>query len=87
MQILLLEVENEKLHGLLAQCHVRMDDIEKYGRCAQDQLALAQGSLESVQSDLRIKLREIETLKARSLPEQTHRQDANSCEDGIELSA
>ena len=63
VQTLLLEDENDDLHEQLAQNDERIDLVEKRGHHIQMDLESCQGHLESAQCDLRIKVREIETLK------------------------
>ena len=63
LQILLHEDENDHLHEQLAQDDNCIDELE--GLCSQLQTALdaARDSLERAQSEVRLKSREIETLK------------------------
>lgn len=63
LQILLLEDENDQLHEQLAQGDGRIDGLNKLCSELQGSLDATQGSLETAQSDLRLRLREIETLK------------------------
>ena len=63
VQILLLEDDNNSLHEQLATDDDRQDELQKVAEELQSQLDSAHDSLESTQSDLRLKLREIETLK------------------------
>ena len=63
MQILLLEDEKCHLHEQLAQDDDRIDDLEKSNCQLQDSLNAVRGSLDTACSDLRLKLREVDTLK------------------------
>ena len=63
LQRLLLEDENDDLHTQLAQGDERIDELEGYVQDLQEDVEVAVGELEVAQGDLRIKSREIETLK------------------------
>ena len=63
VRILLLEDENDDLHEQLALGDNRIDILERSVQDVQDQLEIAGESLQRVQSDLRMKTREVETLK------------------------
>lgn len=63
LQTLLLEDENDQLHEQLAQSDGRSDGLNTLCSELQGSLDATQGSLEMAQSDLRLRLREIETLK------------------------
>ena len=65
VQLLLLEDDNDDLHAQLAQDDDRIDDLERRSRELQEALEACESKLESAQGDLRIKSREIETLKVR----------------------
>ena len=62
-QILLLEDDNENLHEQLTQDEERIDELTEVGEDLKSQLIRARNSLDNSQSDLRLKSREIETLK------------------------
>ncbi|KAK4695085.1 hypothetical protein P7C71_g2595, partial [Lecanoromycetidae sp. Uapishka_2] len=66
VQTLLLEDENDDLHAQLAQDGERIDEVEGYNQELREDLEACQGSLEGVRCELRLKVREIETLKVRS---------------------
>ena len=70
MQILILEDENDSLHEQLAQGDVRADELERISQECQEELDTARSSLETVQSELRLKAREIETLRVRKNSDQ-----------------
>ena len=63
VRLLLLEDENDDLHAQLAQDDDRIDDLESRSQELQEALETCESKLESAQGDLRIKSREIETLK------------------------
>lgn len=63
LRIFLLEDENDDLHEQLAFSDDRIDVLEKCVQDVQDQLEIAGQSILRVQSDLRVKTREAETLK------------------------
>lgn len=63
VRIFLLEDENDDLHEQLALGDERIDVLEKSVQDVQDQHEIAGESLQRVQSDLRVKTREVETLK------------------------
>lgn len=63
LQILLLEDENDQLHEQLAQGDDRIDGLNTLCSELQGSLHATQGSFDTAQSDLRLRLREIETLK------------------------
>lgn len=63
VRIVLLEDDNDDLHEQLALGDDRIDVLEKCVQDLQDQLEIAGESLLRVQSDLRVKTREVETLK------------------------
>ena len=65
VQLLLLEDDNDDLHAQLAQDDDRIDDLERRCQELQEALEACESKLESAQGDLRIKSREIETLKVR----------------------
>lgn len=66
LQTLLLEDDNDDLHAQLAQEDERIDEVEKNNQELQEDLGVCQSSLEGAQGDLRMKTREIETLKVHS---------------------
>ena len=63
LQTLLLEDENDELHTQLAQADRSIDELENYITGLQEDVDATMGKLDSVQGDLRIRNREIETLK------------------------
>lgn len=63
LQILLLEDENDQLLEQLAQGDDRIDGLNTLCSELQGRLHATQGSFDTAQSDLRLRLREIETLK------------------------
>lgn len=63
VHILLLEEDKDDLHTQLFQNDDRIDHLEGFNEQLQVDLELCGGKLESAQGDLRIKSREIETLK------------------------
>ena len=65
VQLLLLEDDNDDLHAQLAQDDDRIDNLERRSQELQEALKACESKLESAQGDLRIKSREIETLKVR----------------------
>lgn len=66
MRFLLLEDENDDLHAQLAQDDDRIDGVERHNHALEEDLEVCQDNLESAQCDLRMKTREIETLKVQS---------------------
>ncbi|KAL8794713.1 MAG: hypothetical protein Q9195_002788 [Heterodermia aff. obscurata] len=62
-QILLLEDDNDNLHEQLIKDEERIDELTGVGEDLNSQLIRARNSLDSSHSDLRLKSREIETLK------------------------
>ena len=62
-QILLLEDDNYNLHEQRAQDEERIDELTEIGEDLKAQLVRARNSLDNSHSDLRLKSREIETLK------------------------
>lgn len=65
VQILLLEDDNDNLHAQLAQDDDHIDDLERRNQELQEAFEACESKLESAQGDLRIRSREIETLKVR----------------------
>lgn len=63
VQLLLLEDENEDLHAQLKHNVELMVELEQSEQELQEDLETWAGNLESAQGDLRIRNREIETLK------------------------
>ena len=63
VQIAILENDNDDLHAQIADDGHRLDAFASHGEIVQSQLDLVEASLESAQGELRIKCREIETLK------------------------
>ena len=62
---LMLEQANHDLHTQLAQEEGRIDDLERINQRLQKDLEIHQTEIESVHADLRVKSREIETLKVK----------------------
>ena len=62
-QILLLEDDNNDLHEQLTQFEERIGESAKVGEDLRSQLVRARNSLDKSHTDLRLKSREIETLK------------------------
>lgn len=62
-QILLLEDDNDNLHEQLTQDEARIDELTEVGEDQKSQLVKTRNSLDNSHSDLRLKAREIETLK------------------------
>ena len=60
--ILLLEDENLDLHAQLAQNHDRIDDLGRYSDQILAELDVVERRFDFVQSDLRLKSRQVETL-------------------------
>ena len=72
LHILLLKDDNDHLHEQLAQGDGRIDGLNTCCSELQGSLDATQGSLDTAQSDLRLRLREIETLKVlRRITEST----------------
>lgn len=63
VRIFLLEDETDDLHDQLALGDDRIDVLEKSVQNVQDQLEIASGNLLRAQSDLRVRTREVETMK------------------------
>lgn len=63
VQILLLKDRNESLHNQLALENNRTGELTKIGQDLRAQLHASRNSFENLHSDLRLKSREIETLK------------------------
>lgn len=63
LRTLLLEDENDELHTQLAHDDERMYEVERHNEELKEDLEVCQGSLVGAQGDLRLKTREIETLK------------------------
>lgn len=63
LQILLSEDENDQLHEQLAQGDSRIDNLNTLCSELQGSLDATQGNLETAHSNLRLRLREIETIK------------------------
>ena len=63
MRILTLEDESEGLQSQLAQSDERSVSLQKRNQELQEDLEVGGASLKSAQGDLRMKTREIETLK------------------------
>lgn len=60
---MLLEEDNDDLHTQLSQEDDRIDDLEKFNEQLRVDLEVCGGRFESAQGDLRVKSREVETLK------------------------
>ena len=63
--IMLLEKDNDDLHTRLSQDEVRIDGLERCNEELQEGLEVCGGKIESARGDLRMKSREVETLKVR----------------------
>ena len=63
VQVYILEDENDQLQEQLALDQDRIDELEQLSDGRQGELNAAYDSLDVAQSDLRLKAREIETLK------------------------
>lgn len=61
--IMLLEKDNDDLHTRLSQDDDRIDGLERLNEELQEGLEVCGGKIESTRGDLRIKSREVETLK------------------------
>ena len=72
LHILLLEDDNDHLHEQLTQGDDRIDELDRLASELQDSRDAVRGSLETAQSDLRLKSREIETLKVIRWRPRTH---------------
>jgi chromosome segregation ATPase len=68
LQILLLENRNEDLHAQLSTDDECIEELMNYCKEVEARLELAGDSLQSTQSDLRVKSREVETLKVGKDP-------------------
>lgn len=68
LQILLLEDRNEDLHAQLSTDDECIEELMNYCKDVEARLELAVDSLQSTQSDLRVKSREVETLKVGKDP-------------------
>ena len=64
---MLLEDDNDDLHAQLVQDDDRIDNLQSNNEELQEALETCESKLESTQGDLRIKSREIETLKVRRM--------------------
>lgn len=67
VQIFQLEDDNNGLHEQLASGDARLDEFQNITEELQSQLDGARNNLESTNSDLRLKSREIETLKVNTI--------------------
>ena len=63
VRTLLLEEDKDDLHSQMSQYDDCIDELERFNERLQKDLDVYCGKLESAQGDLRIKSREIETLK------------------------
>lgn len=63
LRILLLENENNELYTQLAQADERIDELENYAADERQEWEAAIGQVELIQKDLRIRNREVDTLK------------------------
>ena len=68
LQILLLGDENENLLAQLVTDDERIEDLVIYCRELETRLEVVGNNLQSAENDMRIKLREIETLKVGWFP-------------------
>lgn len=64
VRLMVLEHENDSLQDLIMGAGDRLEDLENAEADAKDGLIEAEDSLQRAQYDLRLKAREIETLKA-----------------------
>lgn len=81
LQILLLDDENDNLHDQLVLNGDRVDELERRCNGLKDSLDGAQNSLETAQSEMRLKSREIETLKVTTIEQFVVAQIANEGSD------
>lgn len=63
VRTLLLDDDKDDLHIQLYHDEVRINGLEQFNEQLQDDLEVCAGDLESAQGQLRIKSREVETLK------------------------
>ena len=63
MRVVLLEDTSDGLHAQLAQDDDRIDETERYTQDLRAQLDLVEGNTERLGADLRMKSREVDTLK------------------------
>ena len=63
VRTLTLEEDKDDLHTRLAQDNDRIEGLERFNRRLQEDLEVCAGTLESAQGQLRIKSREVDTLK------------------------
>ena len=67
MRVSILEDENDNLHEQLVEEEDRIDELEQVNNGRQEELHTAHSSLETAQSELRLKAREIETLRVSAV--------------------
>ena len=65
LQMLLLRDENDDLSAQLATDDEHLEELVAYCKNIETQLEITGDGLQTAQSNMRIKMREIETLKAR----------------------
>lgn len=65
VRIMLLEHENDILQEQLDEADYRVEDLENAEADAKDNLVQAENDLQRAQHDLRLRCREVETLKVR----------------------
>lgn len=63
VRTLLLEEDNDELHTQVSRDYDRLDGLERFNKQVKEDLEVCGGKLENAQGDLRIKSREVETLK------------------------
>ena len=65
INVLLLEDDNNDLHGQLSRDDYRIDELEGSVHDMQNQLDTVEGEAEQLRAELRMKIREVENLKVR----------------------
>ena len=68
LQILLLEDQNNDLHAQSSTDDECIEELMNYSKEVETQLEVAGDNLKSAQNDMRVKSREIETLKVEPTP-------------------
>ena len=66
LRTLVLENDNDELHADIAQDYDRIDRLERMNEELQEDLKVCGDKLEGALGELRIKSREVETLKVRA---------------------
>lgn len=67
MRVSILEDENDNLHEQLVEEEDCIDELEQVNNGRQEELHTAHSNLETAQSELRLKAREIETLRVNAV--------------------